>query len=104
MKRTKEPEDLTRQQIESLTLQQGRSISITLNTPGWEIIENVILMTKANAENKRKNKLELQSTRELALYYSGVVDGAEQVRKDIYEMIASAKAIERGKAEQQEED
>ena len=103
MKKVKEQEDLNQEQIRLLTIQQGRSISITINTPGWDVIENVILLTKANAELKRKNKMELQSTREMCLYYSGVVDGAEEVRKNIYDMIAAAKDLDKPRQEQEED-
>lgn len=81
---------LRKEDIENLTLKQGREIGEILKMPGWEIIENTILMTKYQFEAKRKTKLDKAARAEYSLYYSGCVDGAEKVRENVYELVNNA--------------
>ena len=84
---------VTQEQIEQMTLEQGIQISQVLDMPGWKVIENIILLTKSNAESERKLKLKSDSRGDFALYYSGVVDGAENVRINVYDAIEQARQI-----------
>lgn len=78
---------------EDIILKQGRMIADLMANPGWPLIENIIKSVKFNAERERKSKLRLQSTRELALYYSGCVDGATDVLEGFYQMVSEAEEV-----------
>ena len=94
---------MTEKQRKTLAKQQARMVGQTMKTPGWEIIENAILLTKSNAEAERRLKMKAQTTRELALYYCGVVDGAEQARANIYGIIDDAQDLDNEESPQTED-
>lgn len=76
-----------------IVVDQARQLAAIMNMPGWQVIENIILMAKIKAEEKRRKELRLQSTREKCLYWDGVVDGAWEVRSEIFNVIEEAKQI-----------
>ena len=85
--------NLTQEEITRMTLQQGREVSAVLDMPGWAVIESAILMTKAQAETERKMKLGTDAAGSKALYFSGKVDGAEDVRVNVYEIVQAARRL-----------
>lgn len=94
---------MTEKQRKTLAKQQARMVGQTMKTPGWEIIENAILLTKSNAEAERRLKMKSQTTRELALYYCGVVDGAEQARANVYGIMEDAADLDNQDSPQTED-
>lgn len=73
---------------------EGRLVLQTIQTPGWSLIEGCLLAAKINAEKERKKALPKNPTGELALYYSGIVDGIEEAKQEIFNVIKMAQKIE----------
>lgn len=78
---------------DQIVLEQARQLAVIMNLPGWQLIENIVLMAKIKAEEKRRKEMRIASTREKCLYWDGVVDGAWEVRNEIYNVIEEAKQI-----------
>lgn len=84
----------SQEEYERILLESGRKVLQTISTDGWVIIEKKLEVTKEQAELDRMKCLKTNATRENALYWCGVVDGIKQAMRDIYEIVAQAKAIE----------
>lgn len=82
--------ELTQEKIDDEIIRQGQQILAILSMPGWNVIESVLAITKINAEKARKRQNTKQSTREMALYYNGLVDGVDEAREAIYETVRKA--------------
>ena len=90
---------LTQEQLDEISAFQKNEVLKTISTPGWEIIENAIRMTKYNAEKLRRQRLMMDTEGSVALYSAGVVDGAEMTRDNIFSLIAqSVSAAEQAEA------
>ena len=97
---------ITKKQIEEIMADQAYQIQAILTLPGWKIIENIILVTKFNAEQMRRTQVKIDKDGHMALYYSGIVDGAEMARENIYGVIEKVKRIaeEKKRIQKMEED
>ena len=81
---------LTKKNTEDLTLEQGIKVQAIIAMPGWDVIESIIKVTKYNLEIDRKRKLAGDPTGWKALYFSGCVDGAEEVRQNVFKVVQEA--------------
>jgi len=63
-----------------------------MQMPGWALVENSILAKKFQMEMDRRNKLRSSARGEDALYWSGCVDGAEDVRVAFYDVVEAGKS------------
>lgn len=80
-------------QRNEIVLTQARQIAAIMNMPGWQVVENIILMSKTKAEGERRKAMRLQSTRDQCFYWDGVVDGIGDVRSELFNAIEEAKRI-----------
>lgn len=89
--------EVTQKQIEERILREGNLVLQVIQHPGWDLICGALIMAKINAEKSRKKTISKVSTRENSLYWNGIVDGIEEAKEAIYQIIRSAEDVRRNR-------
>ena len=89
--------EITQKQLEERIVREGNLVLQVITHPGWQLVEGCLLMAKVHAERERKKSIVKQSTRENALYYCGLVDGIEEAKQAIYDVIKSSERLRESK-------
>lgn len=99
--------EYTRDRIESDMIQQGNLVLQTIQTQGWDLVLGALIGAKIGAEKLRKKNLGKATSGDTALYYSGVVDGIEEAKEAIYNVVKQAEEVKKSrqmKKEMEEQD
>lgn len=101
-------QDILASQINEKTIKErikreGHLVMQVVNHPGWSLIEGCLLAAKIKAENVRKKALTKATSGEAALYYSGLVDGVEEAKQVIFNVIKESEELANSESQQEVE-
>ena len=93
--------EVTQKHIEERIVREGNLVLQVISSPGWDLVLGSLLMAKINAEKSRRSAVSKQTTREMSLYWNGIVDGIEEAKEAIYRVVKAAEEVKKNRADRE---